>query len=88
MSLYPSLEDMKVDQIQKAQLNEVLNSAPNAPHYPYPEFEQTPMPLPTNPSEAQLYPMLRDFMGLELSEAAIAELMPEYSQVAVLQQVF
>lgn len=85
MSLYPSLEDMKVDQMCRAQISQ-MNSQPfpesNGPP-PY-QVESTTMPMPATGSA--LYPTLGEFMGLELSEAIIAANMPEYSQVALLQQ--
>ncbi|XP_023018486.1 syntenin-1 [Leptinotarsa decemlineata] len=88
MSLYPSLEDMKVDQMYKAQLGQMQpqsfsESTASAPlSSPYPSFNT--MPVPANNRE--LYPALGEFMGLELSQAIIAENMPEYLQVASLQQ--
>lgn len=89
MSLYPSLEDMKVDHMVQAQLNQMGPSPPqqgSAPLYPYPDFNQGAMPVPGS-AAGHIYPALGEFMGLELSEAIIAENMPEYSQVALLQQV-
>ncbi|KAG7188574.1 hypothetical protein KM043_008205 [Ampulex compressa] len=75
MSLYPTLEDMKVDHMMKAQMqmepqynvpsNVTKNVLPSAPAY--------------DPSVNPLYPSLGDYMGLELSEEAIAENMPEYA---------
>ncbi|XP_070505043.1 syntenin-1-like [Chironomus tepperi] len=77
MSLYPSLEDMKVDQTIRAQLNafdaisqqQISNSAgiPSAP------------PLNSHsPINSPVYPDLIDYMGLELSQDVIAANMPEY----------
>ncbi|XP_076679520.1 syntenin-1 [Andrena cerasifolii] len=76
MSLYPTLEDMKVDHMMKAQLQaeaqysvppqRLDDVAPSAPAY--------------NPS-AIMYPSLGEYMGLELTEEMIAENMPEYSVV-------
>ncbi|XP_032667631.1 syntenin-1-like [Odontomachus brunneus] len=75
MSLYPTLEDMKVDHLMKAQAQV--------------ESQYVPLPIPTGsavpsapaeiPSISQLYPSLGDYMGLELSEEAIAQNMPEYA---------
>lgn len=80
MSLYPSLEDMKVDQMSRAQVSQMGL-----------QHDQAPPPYPNNVSMSSngspLYPALGEYMGLELSEAIIAENMPEYSQVAVLQRV-
>ncbi|KAG8240044.1 hypothetical protein J437_LFUL019283 [Ladona fulva] len=56
MSLYPSLEDMKVDQLYKAQMNLYANSE-------QPEVAQIPC---TDSNSVTLYPVLNDFMGLEL----------------------
>ena len=77
MSLYPTLEDMKVDHMMKAQLQaesqynvppqRLEDAAPSAPAY--------------NPSSAIMYPSLGEYMGLELTEEMIAENMPEYSIV-------
>nr|CAH7713041.1 unnamed protein product [Callosobruchus chinensis] len=83
MSLYPSLEDMKVDEMCRAQLSQIRlqsdqqTSVPAA--YPYPDFENSPMPVPVNNA---IYPALGEYMGLELSEDVIAKNMPEYLQVA------
>ncbi|XP_044731619.1 syntenin-1-like [Chrysoperla carnea] len=86
MSLYPSLEDMKVDQMIQAQVN-LYNQ------YATPPQPQTQMPMPTAPVSGiygtlentphSLYPKLNDYMGLELSEEVIAANMPEL-QVATL----
>ncbi|XP_011881256.1 PREDICTED: syntenin-1-like [Vollenhovia emeryi] len=73
MSLYPTLEDMKVDHMMKAQLqNEsqfiasIPTTTPSAPAY-----------VPSAPG--MLYPSLGDYMGLELTEDTIAQNMPEYA---------
>ena len=83
MSLYPSLEDMKVDQIGRAQtqaFNEMQQQqhqfaeAASAPAYtmnPYPEMNQSA-------SAPTAYPDLFDYMGMELSHDVIAANMPEY----------
>ncbi len=84
MSLYPSLEDMMVDQMMKAQ----QSSAP-APQpatlgggwtQPLP-LSRPPLPASMSPVPALVaasYPGLAEYMGLELSEALIRENMPEY----------
>lgn len=79
MSLYPSLEDMKVDQMNRAQISQMGLQHDQAPP-PYPNN------VPMSSNGSPLYPALGEYMGLELSEAIIAENMPEYSQVAVLQR--
>ncbi|XP_057654857.1 syntenin-1-like [Diorhabda carinulata] len=93
MSLYPSLEDMKVDQMANAQYNQIqrnIAAAPASapPPYNYPNFNSMPIPAIAAPDSSgqQLYPHLGEYMGLELSEAVIAENMPEYTQVALQQQ--
>ncbi|XP_071640221.1 syntenin-1 [Temnothorax longispinosus] len=77
MSLYPTLEDMKVDHMMKAQIQAESQyvapipiqadlTAPSAPTY-----------IPSAPG--MLYPSLGDYMGLELNEETIAQNMPEYA---------
>ncbi|CAH1996629.1 unnamed protein product [Acanthoscelides obtectus] len=84
MSLYPSLEDMKVDEMCRAHLSQIkLQNDQQSIAYPYPDFENTSMPVPANRA---LYPALGEYMGLELSEDVIAQNMPEYLQVAVRQE--
>ncbi|RZC32943.1 PDZ domain containing protein [Asbolus verrucosus] len=82
MSLYPSLEDMKVDQLSKAQ-NEAFttanNQAPPHPSYPY------AVPAQKGANNPSAYPSLGEFMGLELTEAVISQNMPEYLALAVPQ---
>lgn len=80
MSIYPSLEDMKVDHLAKAQ-NDVLSQ--NNP--PYPLMYNSTMPLPAVANGASVYPSLGDYMGLELSETVLEQNMPEYSQLLVYQ---
>nr|XP_022915983.1 syntenin-1-like [Onthophagus taurus] len=89
MSLYPSLEDMQMDQMVKAQEKVISQSYANQ----YPTYQQqtsTDNPPAYSPApiknEGTVYPALGDFMGLELSEAVIAANMPEYSQIAIIQQ--
>lgn len=78
MSIYPSLEDMKIDQLMQAQKKYVLTS--NNVGY---QAKQGTSPIHTSPSNqpANVYPALRDFMGLDLSAEMIAQNMPEHSQV-------
>ena len=80
MSLYPSLEDMMVDQMMKAQQNSA--PAPLGGGWTQPQPLSRP-PLPASMSSvpapvAASYPGLAEYMGLELSEALIRENMPEY----------
>ncbi|CAG9783657.1 unnamed protein product [Diatraea saccharalis] len=71
MALYPSLEDMKVDTMVRAQMSHQAppsnaHRAPNAPS-----------------ALGHVYPALGEYMGLELSSDVIALNMPEYQmQVA------
>jgi len=93
MSMYPSLEDMKVDQMMQAQ-NTVHPPTPTS--LPYPAHPNAPYPnnipaltnstTPSYPSltsttsmtPGQAYPGLAEYMGMELSEAVIRDNMPEY----------
>lgn len=78
MALYPSLEDMKLDQLRHAQ-NKVMNAiaSNNVP---------TTDTMTPNVNQIDLYPALGNYMGLEFSEQIIAENMPEYS-IAIRQTV-
>lgn len=72
MSLYPSLEDMKVDTMARAQMAQYpVHAAPPTPSY------GPPTAAPSAPS-AHMYPALGNYMGLELSSDVIARNMPEY----------
>jgi len=82
MSLYPSLEDMKVDHMIKAQesLPVAPQGAPAAPALPAPGAPDaaSALPYPVVGASAPLYPWMGDFMGMELSENTIRDNMPEY----------
>ncbi|XP_033219482.1 syntenin-1-like [Belonocnema kinseyi] len=84
MSLYPSLEDMKVDQLMKAQLQAESQypTVPSITSMPvaHPAAPSAP-PLisPGQDAAGPLYPFLGEYMGLEISEDAIAQNMPEYA---------
>ncbi|XP_045158657.2 syntenin-1-like [Mercenaria mercenaria] len=88
MSLYPSLEDMKVDQMAQAQrqyeTGQPSVSYPAPPPQPYP-----PQPYPTQAASggsASLYPTLDEYMGLQLTPAFIQQNIPESDrQVAIPQ---
>jgi syntenin-1 len=72
MSLYPSLEDMKVDQMAKAQHQYAASQpapaiAPSGP----PAYGQAPSPSASSPSLSSLYPSLSDYMGLDVSTEAM-----------------
>ncbi|XP_071533559.1 syntenin-1-like isoform X2 [Panulirus ornatus] len=96
MSLYPSLEDMKVDQLGRAQVqlvNEMVASQGGGIATAPPVHEaHAPPPYPLHPPEVQsktdlthLYPALEDYMGLEFTPDVIAANMPEYLPVATAQ---
>lgn len=70
MALYPSLEDMKVDQMMQAQVQAAAGGG-----LPYPV---APQPALTGAIAGAAYPGLAEYMGMELSEAIIRENMPEY----------
>lgn len=88
MSLYPSLEDMKVDHLIQAQTEVFGGIAAGMASQP-----SQSLPYPINPGQPAVgaggfYPGLADFMGLELSEDMIRANMPEYlpeNQVAIRQ---
>lgn len=84
MALYPSLEDMKVDQIVRAQTQFVMSTpAPNSGSS-YPNIEPSAEAMYATDTDLKiLYPALNDYMGLELSEEVIARNMPEYLQVSL-----
>lgn len=92
MSLYPSLEDMKVDQMGRAQvqmMNEVMRANQQAmtASAPPSHDQYGAPPYPLHPPQApkgleHLYPTLDDYMGLEFTQEVIAANMPEYLPVA------
>jgi syntenin-1 len=90
MSLYPSLEDMKVDQTMRAQKQafdaisqqQQLMNLHESRAYPSLAVPSAPpfgsSPLSSSPLQSPVYPDLIDYMGLELSQDMIAANMPEY----------
>ncbi|XP_011305465.1 syntenin-1 [Fopius arisanus] len=89
MALYPSLEDMKVDQMMKAQLqSEYSEYASQMNTTPSRASEVPSAPILNRQEYAEisgpLYPALADYMGLELTAEMIEANMPEYS-IAVRQ---
>ncbi|CAL1283447.1 unnamed protein product [Larinioides sclopetarius] len=79
MSLYPSLEDMKVDQLARAQIAHAAQSAHPPPYpstTPSAAYPATAPPYPTTPESrpvpadkyATLYPVLDEYMGLQISQ--------------------
>lgn len=81
MSLYPSLEDMKVDQLARAQYRHepqfMQAASPSAPP-PYPLNPEN-VPASAGSQRSSIYPGLNDFMGLDLSPQALAELTSQYA---------
>ncbi|XP_050402320.1 syntenin-1 [Patella vulgata] len=76
MSLYPSLEDMKVDQLHQAQRHhEQASQQPPALQYPHPVAPGGQPSAPRTPSPS-LYPQLGDYMGLSLTPELVAQNMP------------
>lgn len=80
MSLYPSLEDMKVDRMIQAQQNIIAQQHQQF----HPQSDPTGPPaysaLLAGQGNGELYPDLVNYMGLELSHEVIAANMPEYMQ--------
>ncbi|KAH9495149.1 hypothetical protein Btru_018513 [Bulinus truncatus] len=74
--LYPTLEDMRVDQLQTAQVNHERQNQPT--HYP----AALQYPQPTN---QLLYPSLNDYMGLEITPAMMQVVSSEGLQVGLRQ---
>jgi len=88
MSIYPSLEDMKVDHMMQAEAFQGPGGAPS-PSLPYPASAPAPSPAPgasapyptldhATPTASHAYPQLLEYMGLELTEEEIKLNMPEY----------
>jgi len=79
MSLYPSLEDMQMDQMAKAQqqISEQVLRTPSAP------TASTPYPLHPREAGGHAYPGLGEYMGMEFSHDMLALNMPEYLPSAV-----
>jgi len=93
MSLYPSLEDMKVDQMAQVQQSisqqyqqQYPQQGPQHPpqqqlQYPQPgqQYPQPGAPVQSvaTVGASSLYPTLDDYMGLQLSQAVIQHHMPE-----------
>lgn len=78
MSLYPSLEDMQVDKLVRAQQSAFAQQSHVIPDFttnPYPEMGTQAM---STSSSQIMYPDLFNFMGMELSHDVIAANMPEY----------
>uniref|UniRef100_A0A1W7R9H5 Syntenin-1 n=1 Tax=Hadrurus spadix TaxID=141984 RepID=A0A1W7R9H5_9SCOR len=101
MSLYPSLEDMKVGQMAAAQVQTMTQHMPQleapqpqAPPPPPYDSSVSSLPYPISPASAAdtqklnaLYPSLDEYMGLSLSQEAIAAHMPNAIAVCSPSQV-
>ncbi|KAF4532756.1 hypothetical protein B566_EDAN007723 [Ephemera danica] len=82
MSLYPSLEDMKMDEMEQAQLRheasqiEVAQDAAQS---------DSSLPYPVAPSSGSLsiYPALGDFMGYEITQEMVTTYAPQEQQQAL-----
>ena len=74
MSLYPSLEDMKVDHMAQAQAHQQQqhHAAITGASGPAPSYA---MPMASGGGSA-LYPSLNEYMGMEISHAIIQSQMP------------
>ncbi|KAI8479961.1 syntenin-1-like [Branchiostoma floridae x Branchiostoma belcheri] len=93
MSLYPSLEDMKVDQMAQAQQYQATQQAAAIqapPQYPTQAYPTQPQAYPTQPqayptqasgampvAQFSLYPSLDDYMGLSLTPEEVRANMPQ-----------
>lgn len=90
MSLYPSLEDMKVDHMAKVQMQHmppqqptmIQQTGPSAP----PAYAPTGAPPVVVAGSSSLYPSLNDYMGLQITSAVIQQHMPETGQAVVQYQ--
>lgn len=79
MSLYPTLEDMKVDHMIKAQMQVESQYFVPTPPSILPEPVAPSAPTYDSSPSGPVYPSLRDYMGLELGSETVANNMPEYA---------
>ncbi|EEB14454.1 syntenin-1, putative [Pediculus humanus corporis] len=91
MALYPSLEDLKVDQAVKAQ-NGSSSGEIQSTSQPYNTHSFAPSaPLLTISDKSNAlsvkYPALNEYMGLELTREVIAANMPEYLDTPINMQI-
>lgn len=83
MSLYPSLEDMKVDQMVQAQ----RQYESGQPSVTYPAgAAPPPQPYPPQAVAGGLYPTLDEYMGLQLTPAFVRQNVPGYDQQVAIPQ--
>jgi len=84
MSVYPSLEDMKVDHMMQAQEQAASNGMPTPHSATYPSAPSAPYASSASAaSNTGSYPGLAEYMGLELTEAEVRANMPEYLPAVV-----
>lgn len=81
MSLYPSLEDMKVDQMAQAQAQQMRAQHQAVGYAPAPVAPGQPAPMPAPGPSSSLYPSLSDYMGIDVSEEAVRRHVPDYAIV-------
>ncbi|GAB1601152.1 syntenin-1-like [Argonauta hians] len=75
MALYPSLEDMKVDQMVKAQQNAYANNQP-AILPALPDGSTMGMYQQQSQQGNHLYPTLGDYMGLQITPDMVKDIVP------------
>jgi len=80
MSLYPSLEDMKVDHMAQAQVGHSQSQQPSITQ------SGSQPPQSSASSSAHLYPTLGEFMGMELSHESVLREMPEIGREVIQHQ--
>lgn len=78
MSLYPTLEDMKVDHMVKSQMQAESKYFTQKP-FVLPEPMAPSAPAYDSSPSGPIYPSLEDYMGLDLSNKMIEKNMPEYT---------
>lgn len=91
MSLYPSLEDMKVDKMMKAQTEQMHRARPQSMPTPSAPASAPTLPYPLNPGSApgpadkyaNLYPSLDDYMGLKLVPEEQSQIPPQQAVTPV-----
>lgn len=79
MSLYPSLEDMKVDHMAQAQAHHAQQQQA-IQQGQQPPTSGTGAPPVVMAAGSSLYPSLNDFMGLQITDESIRTNMPETGQ--------
>lgn len=86
MSLYPSLEDMKVNQMAQAQANVAAAARSTMSSIAYPEHPEGTAPPVNMAAVSTLYPSLNEYMGLDLNAEDMAVAVAPSNQVAQQQQ--